>query len=435
MKEIFSSTSELQHAERALLITLAPRELARSQAERYLAELRSLTDTLGLKTVHARVVPVREMKPKYLVGSGKAREIAELAEECEAHCIVFDDTISPAQQRNWERLTGRCVIDRQEVILEIFSERARTKEAMTQVALARMEYSLPRLTRAWTHLSRQRGGTRGTRGEGETQLEMDRRVVLRKIDKLKRELEQLQSQRELRRKQRTGVPVPTGAIVGYTNAGKSSLLNALTDAEAVVENKLFATLDPTTKKSHLPGGTEVLFTDTVGFIRKLPHDLVDAFHSTLEEAVVADFLILVIDASDPEAEHHLETTRAVLQELSVRETPTILVFNKIDRVEEQFRLEELQRDHPEALFVSVREGRGIEAIPEAIERLLFEDLHPRRFRFPLSRYDLATHLHRTGRVLSEKYVDNAVVMEARVPAKTRGQLEAYIVADAGGGAG
>jgi GTP-binding protein HflX len=427
MKEVFSSTEELREAERALLITLAPRELARPQAERYLDELRSLVDTLGLTAVHSAVVPVRELKPKYLVGSGKAEEITAMAEEHDAHCIIFDDTISPAQQRNWEQLSGRCVIDRQEVILEIFSERARTKEAILQVALARMEYSLPRLTRAWTHLSRQRGGTKGTRGEGETQLEMDRRVVLRKIDKLRRELDQLHSQREVRRKQRTGVPVPTGAIVGYTNAGKSSLLNALTDAEAIVENKLFATLDPTTKKTHLPGGTEVLFTDTVGFIRKLPHDLVDAFHSTLEEAIVADFLLLVLDASDPEVEHHLEATREVLRELELHDSPTILIFNKIDRVADRFFLEQLCRDHPEALFVSLKEHTGLQELPERIERLLFGALRPHRFRFPLSRYDLATHLHRTGRVLSEEYVDNAVVVEARVPEKTRGQLEEYLV--------
>jgi len=425
MKEVFSNTHDLRESERALLITLAPKELPRPQAERYLDELRSLVDTLELTTVHSAVIPVREMKPKYLVGSGKAREIADMAEEYNAHCIIFDDTISPAQQRNWERLTDRCVIDRQEVILEIFSERAHTKEAMLQVALARMEYSLPRLTRAWTHLSRQRGGTRGTRGEGETQLEMDRRIVLHKIDKLKKELEQLHSQREVRRKQRTGIPLPTGAIVGYTNAGKSSLLNELTEAETTVENKLFATLDPTTKKSNLPGGTEVLFTDTVGFIRKLPHNLVDAFHSTLEEAVVADFLIQVLDASDPEVEHHLETTREVLKKLGVHNTPSILIFNKIDRLENGFRLEQLQRDYPEALFISLKEHRRLDALPEAIEKLLFSNMRPRRFRFPLSRYDLASHLHRAGRVVSEEYVDNAVVVEARVPEKTRGQLKAY----------
>ncbi|MFW6344260.1 MAG: GTPase HflX, partial [Sediminispirochaetaceae bacterium] len=314
MKELFSHSEDTLPAEsgRVLLVIIKPPELSHSQAELYLEELKNLADTLGFTTADSMVVPVKKISPKYLVGSGKAEEIQHLAEAHEVECVVFDDTISPAQQRNWEQLTGRCVIDRQEVILEIFSRRARTREAILQVALARMEYSLPRLTRAWTHLSRQRGGTRGTRGEGETQLENDRRVVLKKITKLKRELAKLESQREVRRKQRMGVPLPTGAIVGYTNAGKSSLLNALTDASVTVGNRLFATLDPSTKKMALPGGAEILLTDTVGFIRKLPHDLVDAFHSTLEEAVLADFLVHVVDASNSEALHHIETTKEVL---------------------------------------------------------------------------------------------------------------------------
>ncbi len=250
MKEVLSHTQELEESEsdRVVLVVVRPPELSPRQAELYLEELENLVDSLGFRAVEALVVPIKKIHPKYLVGTGKAEEIRQLADAHEAACIVFDDTISPAQQRNWERLSDRCVIDRQEVILEIFSRRARTKEAILQVALARMEYSLPRLTRAWTHLSRQRGGTRGTRGEGETQLENDRRVVLKKITKLKRSLEKLESQRELRRKQRTGIPLPTGAIVGYTNAGKSSLLNTLTESDVGVQNRLFATLDPTTKK-------------------------------------------------------------------------------------------------------------------------------------------------------------------------------------------
>ena len=410
-----------------MLVVLRPPDLTQRQAELYLEELDNLADTLGFYTAESMVVPVRKISPKYLVGSGKAEEIRDLAEAHEVDCIVFDDTISPAQQRNWERLTGRCVIDRQEVILEIFSKRARTKEAILQVALARMEYSLPRLTRAWTHLSRQRGGTRGTRGEGETQLENDRRVVLKKITRLKRSLEKLQSQREVRRKQRTGVPVPTGAIVGYTNAGKSSLLNTLTDASVRVENRLFATLDPTTKRLALPGGTEVLLTDTVGFIRKLPHDLVDAFHSTLEEAVVADFLIHVVDASNPEAVHHMETTMEVLGELGASETPTILVFNKIDLCTDGYELERLKMDYPDALFVSVRRGEGLDAFPQAIEQIIFADSRTSRFRMPISRYDLAALLHRGGSVISERYIDSEVEVVARVSDKMRGRLAEYLI--------
>jgi GTP-binding protein HflX len=407
-------------------VVLRPPDLSRQQARSYLEELDNLVDTLGLESVEEVVVPVKKVSPKYLVGSGKAEEIREIAEAHDAACIVFDDTISPAQQRNWERLTGKCVIDRQEVILEIFSRRARTKEAILQVALARMEYSLPRLTRAWTHLSRQRGGTRGTRGEGETQLENDRRIVLKKITKLKRSLEKLESQRQVRRKQRTGIPLPTGAIVGYTNAGKSSLLNALTESSVQVENRLFATLDPTTKKMALPGGTEILLTDTVGFIRKLPHDLIDAFHSTLEEAVVADFLIHVVDASNPEVEHHIETTEEVLAELGAVDTPTLLVFNKTDLCREPYTLETLERRYPEALFVSVTRGDGLEEFADRIERLAFSEDRTSHFRLPLSRYDLAALLHRGGSVLSERYNGSYVDVTAKVSEKIRGQLADYL---------
>ncbi|MFP4617832.1 MAG: GTPase HflX [Spirochaetaceae bacterium] len=429
MKELFSHSEDTLPAEsgRVLLVIIKPPELSHSQAELYLEELKNLADTLGFTTADSMVVPVKKISPKYLVGSGKAVEIQHLAEAHEVECVVFDDTISPAQQRNWEQLTDRCVIDRQEVILEIFSRRARTREAILQVALARMEYSLPRLTRAWTHLSRQRGGTRGTRGEGETQLENDRRVVLKKITKLKRELAKLESQREVRRKQRMGVPLPTGAIVGYTNAGKSSLLNTLTDASVTVGNRLFATLDPSTKKMALPGGAEILLTDTVGFIRKLPHDLVDAFHSTLEEAVLADFLVHVVDASNSEALHHIETTKEVLAELGVIDTPTLYVFNKIDLCKDTYHLESLRKDYPEALFISLKTGAGLENFSKAVEKLAFRGDKTSLFRLPLSRYDIAAFLHRGGSVISERYDGSVVEIKAKVSKKIRGLLQEFLV--------
>ena len=226
----------------------------------------------------------------------------------EADCSIFDDDISPSQQRNWEALSELCVIDRREVILDIFTARANTREAVLQVGLARMEYSLPRLTRAWTHLSRQRGGARGNRGEGETQLEVDRRIVLRKINRMKKELIKVKSNRATMRRLRTSIPEPTASLVGYTNAGKSSLLNALSGTDVFVENKLFATLDTTARKISPEGGKQFLLTDIVGFIRKLPHSLVETFKSTLEETHYADFLLLLLDASSPEVIHHYETT-------------------------------------------------------------------------------------------------------------------------------
>jgi len=410
----------------ALLVTLKTPDIEPELCEHYLDELHSLCETLGIEILDQTVIPVRQLHPRFLVGSGKAEELSRWAEELEADCIIFDDTISPSQQRNLEHISGRCVIDRQEVILEIFSEHARTREAMLQVGLARMEYSLPRLKRAWTHLSRQRGGMRGTRGEGETQLEVDRRIVLKKIAKLKSDLRKLEAQRSTRRKQRTGIPVPTGAIVGYTNAGKSSLLNAMTGANAVVENQLFATLDPTTRKMELQGGTRVLLTDTVGFIRKLPHSLVDAFHSTLEETIMADFLLHVLDASNPEVEHHLETTREVLNELETENIPTLLIFNKIDLCEDTYQLEHLKRMYPDALFVSIKKGTGIGDIADSIEQLLFEVVPRVRFHFPISRYDLAAEVHRSGTVIEETYEDSYISIEARVPVRLKKKYSTYL---------
>ncbi len=410
----------------ALLVTLKTPETGTELCERYLDELRSLCDTLGIETLDQIVVPVRQLHPRFLVGSGKAEELSRMAEELEADCIIFDDTISPSQQRNLERISERCVIDRQEVILEIFSEHARTREAMLQVGLARMEYSLPRLKRAWTHLSRQRGGMRGTRGEGETQLEVDRRIVLKKITRLKTDLKKLEAQRNTRRKQRTGIPIPTGAIVGYTNAGKSSLLNALTGSKVGVENQLFATLDPTTRKMELQGGTRVLLTDTVGFIRKLPHSLVNAFHSTLEEAIVADFLLHVLDASNPEVEHHLETTGEVLAELETGNIPSLLIFNKTDLCNDTYQLDHLKRTYPQALFVSIKTGAGIGDIAASIERLLFEVVPRVRFHFPIHRYDLAAEVHRSGTVIEETYEDSFVSIDARVPVRLKNKLSGYL---------
>ncbi|MEW5814613.1 MAG: GTPase HflX, partial [Spirochaetota bacterium] len=292
-------------------------------AENLLYELASLTRNIGLQITGSILVRLNVITPRYLLGTGKTQEIISLAKEHNADCIIIDAELTPSQQRNWEKLSGLCAIDRHEVILEIFAAHASTREAVLQVGLARMEYSLPRLKRAWTHLSRQRGGLRGTRGEGEAQLEVDRRIVLRKIDRMKKELAKVHLQRALRRKQREKFDLPTASFVGYTNAGKSSLLNRLSDSKVLVEDKLFATLDPTTRRIELDNGQNLLLTDTVGFIRKLPHDLIDAFKSTLEEVVLSDFLILVLDASSPEITEHYTTTMAVLRELEAADKPII----------------------------------------------------------------------------------------------------------------
>lgn len=417
--------------ERAVLVSVRHARTAENHQEEGLDELKGLLTTLGVESVHRMAVTVREFRPRYLVGSGKADEIIREAEDHEADIIVFDNELSPSQQRNWEQRAERSTLDRQEVILEIFGRHASTREARLQVELARMQYQLPRLTRAWTHLSRQRGGQRGTRGEGETQLEADRRTVLARIDTIRRKLSDVEQQREARRKQRTGVPVPTGAIVGYTNAGKSSLLNRLTDAGVVVEDQLFATLDATTRKVELPNAAHVLLTDTVGFIRDLPHQLVDAFHSTLEETVTADFLVHVLDASSPQVMEHHDTTMSVLADLGAGEKPVLTVLNKTDAhgvsegdVEILCSRIRATRDTT-CIPCSARTGAGMEELRAALRGIVAEGFERATYRLPYDRYDLAALAHRTGRVITEAHETDGIHLDASVPPRTRNILAPY----------
>jgi len=287
---MFEIKAKDKMVERALLVGAYLDADKKADAQSLLAELEELVDTLGIPVVKRMLVHHREQHPRYLIGSGKAQEIVDLAKKLECDVLVFDNELSPSQQRNWEELAGMTVADRHEIILDIFGARAQTREARIQVDLARMEYSLPRLTRAWSHLGQQGGGI-GAKGEGESQLEQDKRKIRLQIDRLKRELETVRRARATQRKDRKRAPVPNAAIVGYTNAGKSSLLRRLTGADVLIENKLFATLDTTTRKIALPNKQPLLLTDTVGFVRKLPHQLVEAFNATLEEAAFSDFLI------------------------------------------------------------------------------------------------------------------------------------------------
>jgi GTP-binding protein HflX len=411
--------------ERAFLIGVQTAEMSAGEGAELLAELRELVENLRIKVARAELVTLRRPNPALLLGSGKAEELVALAKAEEADVIVFDEALSPAQQRNWEELSGMAVIDRQEVILEIFADRAHTREAILQVALARMEYSLPRLTRAWTHLSRQRGkGAMG--GEGETQLEQDRRIVRDRIAHLKEELAAVVRQRDVQRRKRQRVPVPTCAIVGYTNAGKSTLLNTLTGARVLAADKLFATLDPTTRQLELSGNQKVLVTDTVGFIRRLPHGLVDAFKATLEEVVVADFLVHVLDVTNPNVEHHHATTLAVLGELGAAGKTMLTVFNKVDAATPAM-LTRARRLAPDALFVSALSREGLDHLEDRCLELIAEAHQSTELLVPHARYDVIARLHAVGHVQSEEQLDEAVRLIGRYPAAQAAFFAPFVV--------
>lgn len=409
--------------ERAFLIGAYFDRREKQHAVDLLEELKELVGTLGIEVVAAELVFAREHTARYLIGSGKAAELMKQAkaEGINADVIIWDNELSPAQQRAWESEGDIAVIDRHEVILDIFNMRAKTREARLQVELARLEYSIPRLTRMWAHLDRQGGGAGGgqggagaARGEGETQLEVDRRLAAKRLDKLRADLEDVKRQRDTMRKERTRVPVPHAAIVGYTNAGKSSLLNKLTAADAYVENKLFATLDTTTRRMELPDGQSLLVTDTVGFIRNLPHDLVQSFRATLEEAIQADFLIHVIDASSPQAVEFYHTTTKVLSELGAGDKRVLLVLNKVDLVDDP-RLMELKREFPEALTISVKTGEGMENMLHRLHDFMIDRVVRLTLSLPLDRMDLVALAHQEGKVLSEDYETGMAEIQCVIP--------------------
>ncbi len=394
---------------RAFLVGIASNNESDSEVMEQLDELAELVRNVDLIPLEPEIVRLRAPHAQYMMGSGKAAEIAQLIQECEADCVIFDSTLTPSQQRNWERLTGVPVTDREEIILDIFARRAHTHEAVLQVALARAEYSLPRLSRAWSHFSRQRGGGATNRGEGEAQLETDRRLLRRKIQQLTEELEIVRKQRTTGRKARLRRPVPQGAIVGYTNVGKSSLLHALTGADILVKDQLFATLDPTARKVDLGNQTELILIDTVGFVRKLPHSLVEAFKSTLEEAVLADFLLLMLDISSPQLEQEWETTLEVLKEIGADEKKIQVVFNKIDLVdpvEDALLLARVKGLFPQALFISTTTGEGFDLLKQRLTLLAGSEQQILELKLPPERADLVAYAYSAGKVYECNYLED-----------------------------
>jgi GTP-binding protein HflX len=343
--------------ERAVLVGHAGRE--GRDLPRSLEELRRLADTAGACVLGELVQRRGAVHPPTFLGRGKLAELRERTAEAEADLAIFNDDLTPSQVRNLEQELGVKVVDRSELILDIFARRARTRESRLQVELAQLQYMLPRLTGMWKHLERQAGGI-GTRGPGETQLETDRRIVREKIARLKQALEGVERERETQRRRRRGHF--RAALVGYTNAGKSTLFNALTRAAVFVEDRLFATLDATTRQMVSPARQLALLTDTVGFIRKLPHHLVASFHSTLVEAVEADLLIHIVDAADPDLRRQMEAVEAVLDDLLAEPRPTVLVFNKLDLVADEESVAGIEAEFPEAFLVSAKTGAGLDAL-------------------------------------------------------------------------
>lgn len=387
-----------------------------------LEELAALADTAGLKVEGGTYQRLDNFNPNTLIGSGKVEELQAYRDELGINLFLFDDELSPRQQRELERRLQVKVVDRTALILDIFARHARTREGQLQVELAQYEYRLPRLTRMWTHLARQAGGRAGgasggvgVRGPGETQLEVDRREINHRISHLKEELEKVRAHRARYRHKRRQAGIPVVAIVGYTNAGKSSLLNALSDANVRAENQLFATLDPTTRRIALPSGNEVLVSDTVGFIQKLPTNLVAAFRATLEEITEADLILHVVDITHANAEAQAETVAETLAELDATDIPTLVALNKIDRLPDPEEAFEQVAQFPNSLAISAITGQGLTALLDRIEGILQASRQKISVLIPYQRGDLVSMLHEQAIISQESHLAEGTYLEVFVP--------------------
>ncbi len=391
-----------------------------------LAELSELAVTAGAEVAGEGTQKLDTPVAGTFIGTGKAEEFAKHCREQEVDTIIFDDELSPAQSRNLETLFDCKVLDRTALILDIFAQRARTKEGKLQVELAQLQHLLPRLTRYWSHLSRQKGGI-GMRGEGETQLETDRRRVQERIDKITEELETVRRQRATQRQGRQRNLWPLASIVGYTNAGKSTLLNSLTGAAVLAENRLFATLDPTTRRLRLPTNQNVLLSDTVGFIRKLPHGLVEAFKATLEEVAEADLLLHVVDVSHPQAEDQITAVNTVLEEIGAQGKPTVMVLNKVDQVTQPELLARFAERYPNSVPVSATTGQGL---PELMAELSTALRPIREFvevAVPHEESAVIARLHDVGQVIQRNYDGPRALFKVRIPPHLHAEFAPFIV--------
>ncbi len=418
MQELYD-TQAPNPPSRAILVGVKLRDALMHETEESLQELQQLTETAGIEvvceTIQSRNVP----NPTYFIGEGKVEELKDVAAELDADAIIFDEELSPAQTRNIENMLDIATVDRTGLILQVFAQRALTSEARLQVALAQLEYALPRLTRMWTHLSRIAtsggSGSGALRGPGETQLEMDRRWVRRQISQVKKALETVEKRRQVQRQNRSEkIKV---SLVGYTNAGKSTLFNTLTGENVLAEDKLFATLDSTTRRVNLPENQNILLSDTVGFIKKLPHQLVAAFKATLEEVTEADLLLHVVDISHPEAEAQIAAVDTVLQELDASDIPMVMVFNKIDQLEKEDQLHILKARYPEAISISAQRGDGIETLTETLAQRFASHGAMLNLSIPYTDGKALDMLYKHGTVLGTEYAEDAVHVKARLPGR------------------
>ena len=368
-----------------------------------LNELAELARTAELSVTHSILQSKAFIDPKFYIGEGKLAEVKQIVLDQGIQVLIADDELTPVQQKNLEKELAIKILDRTSLILDIFAKRALTAEAQLQIELAQLEYMMPRLTRLWTHLSRLGGGV-GTKGPGETQLETDKRQIKTRMSLLKNKLEKVQQHRDLRREKRTTLPVLSAALIGYTNAGKSTLMNAITQASVLAENKLFATLDPTTRKCHLPGLSHFTMTDTVGFIQKLPHHLVNAFYSTLEEVRYADVILHIIDASHPNILGTINTSLEIINNLKASHLPMLYVFNKMDQVPKPNSLKKMVENFQPQIFISAQQ-LDKEAFSDSVSKLLSQFQEKREFKIPYTRMDLVNILHTQSQIKKIEYLD------------------------------
>ena len=393
-----------------------------------LDELAELANTAGGQVVGDGLQKLASPCAATFIGKGKAAEFALHCRQADVDTVIFDDELSPAQSRNLERVFNCKVLDRTSLILDIFAQRARTREGNLQIELAQLQHLLPRLTRFWGHLSRQKGGIGMRGGEGETQLETDRRRVQDRIARISKDLEVVRRQRSTQRQSRQRNHWALASIVGYTNAGKSTLLNKLTGAAVLVEDKLFATLDPATRRLRLPTNQNVLLTDTVGFIRKLPHGLVEAFKATLEEVVQTDLLVHVVDASHPQAEEQMQAVDAVLREIGAEGKPTLMVFNKIDQLNGNNNvLSGFLERHPHGVAISATSGEGIPALLQQLSSQLRPIREFMEFSVPHDRTGVIARLHEVGQVVERNYNGKTARFKARIPPHLREEFAPFMV--------